>query len=65
MYGSGPNRRYVGDFAKSGIIGQSALPGGVSGDPGSPFYTNLLMLWLVNDTFPITTDTSPTIPWMP
>lgn len=64
MFGSGPNRRYVGDFAKSGIIGQSALPGGVSGDPGSPFYTNLLMLWLVNDTFPITADTSPRIPWL-
>ncbi len=65
MFGSGPNRRYVGDFASTGINGQSSLPGGVSGNPGSPFYTNLLMQWLVNDTFPVTADTSPRIPWMP
>ncbi len=64
MFGSGPNRRYVGDFAKTGINGQSSLPGGVSGDPGSPFYTNLLMQWLVNDTFAVSADTSPRIPWM-
>ena len=65
MFGGGPNRRYVGDFAKTGINGQSSLPGGVSGNLGSPFYTNLLMQWLVNDTFPLTTDTSPRFPWIP
>jgi penicillin G amidase len=65
MFGSGPNRRYVGDFAKSGIIGQSALPGGVSGVVGNVWSTNLLMQWLTNDTFPVLNDTSPRIPWMP
>lgn len=65
MFGSGPNRRFVGDLAKSGINGQSSLPGGVSGIAGSPWYTNLLMQWLVNETFPVLNDTSPRIPWMP
>ncbi|HSP34217.1 MAG TPA: penicillin acylase family protein, partial [Thermoanaerobaculia bacterium] len=56
MFGGGPNRRYVGDMAKSGVNGQSALPGGVSEDPNSPWHTNLLMLWLTNDTFPVKPD---------
>ena len=64
MFGSGPNRRYVGDFAKGGIIGQSALPGGVSGIVGNPWSTNLLMQWLTNDTFPVTNDAPIGIPWM-
>jgi penicillin G amidase len=64
MFSSGPNRRYVGDFAKSGIIGQSALPGGVSGVANDPFSTNLLMQWLTNDTFPVINDAPSTIPWM-
>ncbi|HEX9162613.1 MAG TPA: penicillin acylase family protein [Thermoanaerobaculia bacterium] len=65
MFGSGPNRRYVGDMAKNGVQGLSSLPGGVSGNPNSPFFTNLLMLWLTNDTFPVTADTSPRIPFLP
>ncbi len=65
MFGSGPNRRYVGEMAKSGVLGQSSLPGGVSGSQTSPWFTNLLMLWLTNDTFPVTTDTSPRIPFLP
>lgn len=64
MFGSGPNRRYVGDMSKDGIRGESSLPGGVSGIPTSPFYTNLLLLWLTNDTFPVKTDTQPRIPWI-
>ncbi len=65
MFGSGPNRRYVGDFAKGGIIGQSALPGGVSGVANDPWSTNLLMLWLTNDTFAVTNDGPIGIPWLP
>ena len=64
MFTGGPNRRYVGDMNKV-PIGQSSLPGGVSGDPRSPFFTNLLMQWLTNDTFPIVPDSFPRIPWLP
>ncbi|MEO8034690.1 MAG: penicillin acylase family protein [Acidobacteriota bacterium] len=64
-FGSGPNRRYVGELSPAAIRGQSSLPGGVSGYPGSALSTNLLMLWLVNDTYPVVTDTTPKIPWMP
>ncbi len=65
MFGSGPNRRYVGDMAKGLVHGESSLPGGVSGDPRSPWFTNLLMLWLTNDTFSVLPDTLPRIPWLP
>jgi penicillin amidase len=64
MFTSGPNRRYVGDLGKV-VVGQSSLPGGVSGDPRSPWFTNLLMQWLVNETFPIVPDSVPRIPWLP
>ena len=64
MFTSGPNRRYVGDMNRV-PIGQSSLPGGVSGDPRSPFFTNLLMQWLTNDTFPVLPDAFPRIPWLP
>jgi len=65
MFTSGPNRRYVGDMTKIGPIGQSALPGGVSGDPRSPWFTNLLLQWLINDTFTVVPDSFPRIPWLP
>jgi penicillin G amidase len=64
LFDHGPNRRYVGDLASSGPNGQSSLPGGVSGIPGNPLSTNLLMLWLTNDTFPVTMDTTPRIPFL-
>ena len=64
MFTSGPNRRYVGDMNRV-PIGQSSLPGGVSGDPRSPWFTNLLMPWLTNDTFPVVPDSFPRIPWLP
>lgn len=64
MFTSGPNRRYVGDMDFV-PIGQSSLPGGVSGDARSPFFTNLLMQWLTNDTFPVIPDAFPRIPWLP
>ena len=65
MFTSGPNRRYVGDLNKLAVLGQSSLPGGVSGDPRSPWFNNLLMQWLTNDTFPVVPDTFPRIPWLP
>jgi len=65
MFGSGPNRRYVGNMQTGLVQGQSSLPGGVSGDVRSPWFTNLLMQWLTNDTFVVITDTFPRIPWLP
>jgi penicillin amidase len=55
MFGSGPNRRYVGSpgTAPGSIGAETSLPGGISGTLGSPFYANLLKLWLTNDTFPL------------
>ena len=64
MFTSGPNRRYVGDMSKAGVNGNSSLPGGVSGVNTSPWYTNLLLPWLTNETFPVKADTGPKIPWM-
>jgi penicillin G amidase len=55
MFGSGPNRRYVGvpGTAPGMIEGRTALPGGMSGVLSSPFYANLLGRWLTNDTYPL------------
>jgi penicillin amidase len=55
MFGSGPNRRYVGSpgTGPGSIEAATALPGGTSGDLASPFYANLLRLWLTNDTYPM------------
>jgi penicillin amidase len=55
MFGSGPNRRYVGSpgTAPGSIGAETSLPGGISGTLGSPFYANLLKTWLTNDTFPL------------
>ncbi|HYM61434.1 MAG TPA: penicillin acylase family protein [Thermoanaerobaculia bacterium] len=63
MFSSGPNRRYVGEAQPDGFHGRSSLPGGVSGVPGSPFFSNLLPMWLSNSSFPVLNDTSPHIPW--
>jgi penicillin amidase len=53
MFGSGPNRRYVGvpGTAAGTIDGRTILPGGMSGVLTSPFYANLLGRWLTNDTY--------------
>lgn len=64
MFGSGPNRRYVGDAAKDGFRGQSSLPGGVSGVLGNPHFSDLLLLWLTNDTYEVRSDVGPRIPWL-
>ena len=58
MFGSGPNRRYVGvpGTAPGAIDAETILPGGMSGDPYSPFYANLLGRYLTNDTYPLRTN---------
>jgi len=55
MFGSGPNRRYVGvpGMSPGSIEGRTVLPGGMSGVLTSPFYANLLGRWLTNDTYPL------------
>ena len=54
-FGSGPNRRYVGVPGRGPgtIVGETALPGGISGRIDSPFYTNLLRPWLTNEYHPL------------
>lgn len=58
MFGSGPNRRYVGSPGTSpgSIEAQTSLPGGMSGVLSNPFYANLLGRWLTNDTYPLRTN---------
>jgi hypothetical protein len=55
MFGSGPNRRYVGrpGTAPGSIDAETALPGGMSGVLGNKFYANLLGAWLTNDAYPL------------
>lgn len=55
MFGSGPNRRYVGvpGTVPGSIDAETSLPGGASGVLASPFYANLLGRWLTNDTYPL------------
>ena len=53
MFGSGPNRRYVGEAFRTKIVGESSLPGGVSGVLGDELYGNLLLRFLTNDSYPV------------
>lgn len=54
MFGSGPVRRYVGELrGRLDVDARTSLPGGESGVPGSPFYANILPLWLTNETYPV------------
>jgi penicillin amidase len=64
-FGSGPSRRYVGEVGPSGIHAETSLPGGVSALPTSPYYINLLPLWLTNATYPAELAGGPTLPWAP
>ncbi len=65
MFGSGPSRRYVGEVSTSGIHAETSLPGGVSALPTSPYYVNLLPIWLTNGTYPAELAGGPTLPWAP
>ncbi len=53
MFDAGPSNRSVHMATDDGMTGESALPGGVSGVLGSPFYVNLLPAWLANQYYPL------------
>lgn len=54
MFGSGPSNRLVVELSRGAAKrAESVWPGGASGDPSSPWYLNLLPLWLTNDTVPL------------
>ena len=48
---AGPVDRFVVRLGGIGNQAENAIPGGVSGVPESPFYTNLLGPWLTNESF--------------
>ncbi|MDR9452422.1 MAG: penicillin acylase family protein [Wenzhouxiangella sp.] len=52
-FGAGAARRNVATVAPSGPIAEEIIPGGRSGFLMSPFYTNQLRRWLVNDYLPL------------
>jgi penicillin G amidase len=52
MFGGGPARRFVASPAPDHTAAVSALPGGTSADPASPFYLNLLQPYLSNEYYP-------------
>src|SRR5262249_61669643 len=51
MLGSGLARRFTANPAPSHAVAVSALPGGTSADPASPFYLNLLRPYLSNQYY--------------
>jgi penicillin G amidase len=53
MFGGGPANRYVSATGRRGVTARSSLPGGTSALPTSPFYLNLLPMWLTDDSFPL------------
>src|SRR6516165_426513 len=52
MFSGGPARRFTDNPAPSHTVAMSALPGGTSADPASPFYLNLLRPYLINQYYP-------------
>jgi penicillin amidase len=52
-FGSGPANRYVSSATRKGVDARTSLPGGTSALPTSPFYLNLLPLWLTDDSIPL------------
>jgi penicillin amidase len=48
MFGSGPNRRFVGEMTPDGVVGYEVIPGGQSGVFYPPNYASQLPLWLTN-----------------
>jgi penicillin amidase len=49
MFGSGPNRRFVGEMTPDGVVGYETIPGGQSGLFYHPNYASQLPLWLTNN----------------
>ncbi|MFW6339735.1 MAG: penicillin acylase family protein, partial [Wenzhouxiangella sp.] len=52
-FGSGAARRNVALVTPEGPQAEEVIPGGRSGLFLSPFYTNQLRAWLVNDYLPL------------
>ena len=52
MFGGGPARRFIANPQPGHTDAVSALPGGTSADPASPFYLNLLVPYLINNNYP-------------
>ena len=52
-YGSGPVFRMVISLGPSGVRGQNIVPGGQSGFPNDPHFTDQARLWLGNQTIPM------------
>lgn len=52
MFSGGPARRFTDNPAPGHTVAVSALPGGTSADPASPFYLNLLRPYLINEYYP-------------
>ncbi len=54
MFGSGPSNRLVVELSRGPAKrAESVWPGGASALPTSPYYLNLLPLWLRNETVPL------------
>ena len=54
MFSGGPSNRLVVELSRGqGKRAESVWPGGASAVPSSPWYLNLLPLWLTNDTVPL------------
>ena len=53
MFGSGPNRRFVGVMTPEGVDGYETIPGGQSGVFFNPNYSSQLPLWLTNTYHPL------------
>jgi penicillin amidase len=51
-FDSGPARRFVATPRHFGMWAESALPGGTSALPTSPYYLNLLRPYLTNEYYP-------------
>ncbi len=52
MFGSGPARRFIATPGSGAMWAESALPGGTSALPSSPWYLNLLRPYLTDDYYP-------------
>lgn len=50
---NGPSWRMIVSLEKSGVKAFGTYPGGQSGNPGSPFYSNLLPRWTRGETYPL------------
>ena len=51
-FDSGPARRFIAEAGRGRVAAESALPGGTSAVPTSPYYLNLLRPYLTDDYYP-------------